>query len=879
MSSESYEEQDNTPDKIANCIRNVANFSRVQNFHLLDKGNYNPSMLMMYLKEAAPKVEALFEKIEALDKQDYAKEGKLYKHMIFTDIKNSAYGAKLLASTMHARGFTPAFHVQGPGFTLHPEETLLKTQSGNFGLLMSKTVFDRSMNVKFKKSQLELFNRRPDNVNGDYMRFIILDQGFKEGIDLFDVKYVHLFEPLLVRSDEKQAIGRGTRFCGQKGLEFHPRFGWPLYVFRYEVSIPKEHQKRLSNAKQMLELYLEYANIDIRKIVFAAELEKAAIDAAVDKKLTAPVHQFKIEQPPQILKGGADVSSSSKKPKAPTEILALQKMHNYIDKRFSKFTYPKVVLQNNCVDMSGGALVQFTPTQDFIRHFFQADSAYKGMLLWHSVGTGKTCTAIATATTSFENEGYSILWVTRHTLKSDIWKNMFKQVCSLSLQDKELPNKIGNPMKHVSDRWMEPISYKQFSNMLLKKNKIYDEIVKRNGTEDPLKKTLIIIDEAHKLYSPTVVGSEKPNTDILEEMIHNSYKVSGKDSVRVLAMTATPYTEDGIEMVKLLNLLREKDPLPIEFNDFAKNFLDLNGYFTNKGLSKFQDKISGYISYLNRSQDARNFAHPVLQDVYVDLTSREEEVKEVDEDGKTIKEKMVGKYEREMNELKPKLKEAKEVIKNQANEVKIKGKVVRARIITKAKDDLAKAKEQKKEDVEKCKSLKVKERKECKDSANTKFVKEQLRIAEDKEKHLEKCIPKIQPVDKESLLLLEDEKAQLKGYIDMHRKQVKEWNKQLKEDRPIYKQNRNELKEDKKEILKERAKLKKIKDKEDKKKATKEFRQTKLKEYNNKRKELKTLRFKISDLQIKKKVLRIQLEKAKLQDVSQFTALQKRCSL
>ena len=92
--------------------------------------------------------------------------------------------------------------------------------------------------------------------------------------------------------------------------------------------------------------------------------------------------------------------------------------------------------------------------------------------------------------------------------------------------------------------------------MLLKKNKIYDEIVKRNGAKDPLRKTLVIIDEAHKLYSPTVVGSEKPRTDILEEMIQNSYKTSGKDSVRVLLMTATPYTEDGMEMVKLLNILR-----------------------------------------------------------------------------------------------------------------------------------------------------------------------------------------------------------------------------------------------------------------------------------------------------------------------------------
>ena len=67
-----------------------------------------------------------------------------------------------------------------------------------------------------------------------------------------------------------------------------------------------------------------------------------------------------------------------------------------------------------------------------------------------------------------------------------------------------------NKSKFVSKHWMNPISYKQFSNMLLQKNKIYDEMVNRNGKEDPLRKTLLIIDEAHKLYSPGVAASEKP---------------------------------------------------------------------------------------------------------------------------------------------------------------------------------------------------------------------------------------------------------------------------------------------------------------------------------------------------------------------------------
>ena len=71
------------------------------------------------------------------------------------------------------------------------------------------------------------------------MRFIILDSGFKEGIDLFDVKYVHIFEPANTIADLKQVIGRATRTCGQRGLEFIENIGWPLYVYNYYLNVPE----------------------------------------------------------------------------------------------------------------------------------------------------------------------------------------------------------------------------------------------------------------------------------------------------------------------------------------------------------------------------------------------------------------------------------------------------------------------------------------------------------------------------------------------------------------------------------------------------------------------------------------------------------------
>jgi hypothetical protein len=213
-------------------------------------------------------------------------------------------------------------------------------------VLLSKSFFDRPVNTKIRKVILDTFNSRPDNSYGELVRFIILDQGFKEGIDLFDVKYVHLFEPLAVNADEKQAIGRATRFCGQKGLEFHPRYGWPLYVYKYDVTIPKKLQKNymlLEDSKTLFEVYIKNSNLDMRKIIFANQLENATIDSAVDKELNKPVHLFSIEKPDDIVLKGGGSSSSGNGSKgsiaiAPAKKMNLQKMQEYIKENFNNNT-------------------------------------------------------------------------------------------------------------------------------------------------------------------------------------------------------------------------------------------------------------------------------------------------------------------------------------------------------------------------------------------------------------------------------------------------------------------------------------------------------------------------------------------------------------
>ena len=278
-----------------------------------------------------------------------------------------------------------------------------------------------------------------------------------------------------------------------------------------------------------------------------------------------------------------------------------------------------------------GELITYSPTQAFISNFFTPDSPYKGMLLWHSVGTGKTCSAIATATSTFEPEGYTILWVTRTTLKNDIWKNMFDQVCHERIRY-EIKNGLKVPatqdkrMNLLSKSWsIRPMSYKQFSNLVSKQNDFYKKLVKKNGTEDPLRKTLIIIDEAHKLYGGGDLSSiERPDMNALHESLMKSYILSGNDSVRLLLMTATPITQDPLELIKLINLTKlPNKQIPDSFEAFSNKYLDDQGAFTTAGEKEILDDIAGHISYLNREKDARQFSQPIIENILVPMVDDE----------------------------------------------------------------------------------------------------------------------------------------------------------------------------------------------------------------------------------------------------------------
>ena len=826
--------------KFATCIRQVsatAPYKRSMMFNAPGEGPDPETLSTM-----SSKFTSLLNMIHSLDDRDLREHGTRFKHFIFTDLRDSKFGAKAIASFLRAHGFDilvkaekgfqrrkvrkDGMEVLGedgkPVYQMIPTKKLkinlaphpaVQGGSDRVGVLQGNPLWKSPLGVDVRKKMLAVFNSRPDNIHGEQLRIMVLDSKFKEGIDLYDVKYVHLMEPQITEADLKQAVGRATRFCGQRGLQFVPNVGWNMDVYMYETQFGTVYPFRKEGDKTVFDAHaymMTHSGMDLGLLELTRNLTVLAIKSAVDYDLTYKINNFKkqseiydktdlkealvvsVEQvggkpkvkvipmeqvdlkkcgtrsnkffpfsvaairkalrarkvrvpatakrndlcsmleanpivlqdllglrvqkaktPEPLVSVPASISlpagprpsletASPVMPSGPRPSMALDQIpsaprpsletvspafpagpppsmitptpntptpvedlfpppptlkeiedlpdladffrahevafeanyaahhasfgefQEYIRDKYAAFGWDAPIVANGCETIpKPGQPVAFSQSQDFVRHYLTPASPFRGLLAWHSVGTGKTCTAIATATSTFEKEGYSILWVTRNSLMADVWKNMFGAVCSIPLQEriaagKPLPAR--GQRRLVGKSWFDPISYRSLQNALIpmKKgtvNKLGGLLKERNGA-DPLRRTFLIIDEVHKLMDGDLKPSEAADFDKIVGAIHNSYKVSGADSVRVLLMTATPITDNPEGLFRLMNvLIPDASKRFPDFQEFRKTYTSADGKLTPEGETYFQQRAKGLISYLNREYDPSTFAQPQFHSI------------------------------------------------------------------------------------------------------------------------------------------------------------------------------------------------------------------------------------------------------------------------
>lgn len=280
------------------CASRVLNFTNITLKDRFDKPRFDKEHFIKTLEFRSPKLKALLSKIRELDARDYSESKKLYKHFIYSGVGNG-YGSKIIASALVAAGYDIVISKKGNKVTIDP--ILLKNPSeSKFAVLSSTALYNTPPNPLATKEILKVFNERPENVYGQKIRFIILDSGFKEGIDLYDVKYCHIFEDQLYKSDMVQAQGRALRFRGQCGLPFNK--GWVLDVFKYS-SIKVINESFLNTKKENIIKEIQKLDTElIFRIGFQESLTEIIQKNAIDSDLNKNVNQLnRVKFKPKLL--------------------------------------------------------------------------------------------------------------------------------------------------------------------------------------------------------------------------------------------------------------------------------------------------------------------------------------------------------------------------------------------------------------------------------------------------------------------------------------------------------------------------------------------------------------------------------------------------
>lgn len=340
----------------------------------------------------------------------------------------------------------------------------------------------------------------------------------------------------------------------------------------------------------------------------------------------------------------------------------------YDDRRFqSKIAKRKEFYDNQYLDTPTDikkqsdllckAEFEHLPHQVFVRNFLSPQTPYRSLLLYHQLGTGKTCTAIGvceefrqTMKQIGTTKQQRIIIVGSVNVKANFRKQLFDeekirkiardnkghfdyediQLCAASALLKEINpmNLQGIPLDSVIqqvhtliDQYYSFFGYQSLANYInryiqfkasdLQRKEYTEEYLKQRRIEkirQHFNGRLFVIDEAHNLRVTSDNGDEntKKTSMLLLEIAEYA------DNVRFLLLTATPMYNSPEEVLWWTNLLNTNDRRSTLtrseiFTNAATNGEDTVDIFKPKDSAKpqfeggrelLQRKLIGYVSYL-----------------------------------------------------------------------------------------------------------------------------------------------------------------------------------------------------------------------------------------------------------------------------------------
>lgn len=245
---------------------------------------------------------------------------------------------------------------------------------------------------------------------------------------------------------------------------------------------------------------------------------------------------------------------------------------------------------------------ELTHAQLFLRNFMNPHTPYNGVLLFHGVGVGKTCSAITIAE---QFDGARVLVLTRPGLMDGFRKQIFDGSKVSTREDGALDldavtqctgTKYTDQLreraltKDALERGVSRLISARYSIMgTLKFANVIEGLGEGDAALERIRSRysnmIIIVDEAHHLRGE----DSKRAANALRRVLRVT------DGTRVVLLTATPMFNDTADIVHLVNLLRINDKRPPVR---PRDFFDRIGNLTQQGEAKLVEACRGYISYM-----------------------------------------------------------------------------------------------------------------------------------------------------------------------------------------------------------------------------------------------------------------------------------------
>ena len=279
---------------------------------------------------------------------------------------------------------------------------------------------------------------------------------------------------------------------------------------------------------------------------------------------------------------------------------------------------------------------ELQPHQQFVKNFLSSQTPYNSLLLFHGLGTGKTCSAIGVCEemrdymkqVSFDKK---IIIVASENVQDNFRSQLFDErnlklingqwnikSCTGNKLIKEINptgikgitrERLVQQIKNLINSYYSFLGYGQFANYIIKivntvgSNKISDEGL----TKTVLKKLrnefndrLIVIDEIHNIR----ISDDNENKKVA---MYLELLVKHAQNMRLVLLSATPMYNSYKEIIWLLNIMNTNDRRgKMKTNDI----FDKNGNFKEGGKDLLIRKATGYVSFV-RGENPYTFPYRI----------------------------------------------------------------------------------------------------------------------------------------------------------------------------------------------------------------------------------------------------------------------------